>query len=296
MEQLFPIYFNEKRKEPGSQIKPHFIERRIAVHSVIGAIDDVHDRTFSFPGEAHPYWELVYVVEGRVGVTADDRIYTLSAGDLIFHKPMEFHKIWSEDDFVRVNIYSFAASGKNMRKLENYGGRVGQIAEKQLHEINLMAKQAFVCDEGGLVMSFRDPVKVQLLAGLMEAFLLEVRDYTRASGMEEKDSHAFSIVVAYLNENLGRQLTVEQIAQHCKLSTSMLKKIFRKYTDTGIMAYFSRMKIKKAMEMLNSGISVAAVSEKLAFANQFYFSTVFKRHTGYTPTEYKKMGLQSQKE
>ena len=296
MEQTFPIYFNEKRKDPGFMIKPLFIERAIVVHSVIGAIDNVHDRSFSYPGEAHPFWEMVYVVEGRVGVTSDDRIYTLSAGDLIFHKPMEFHKIWAEDDFVRVNIYTFVASGKNMRKLENYGGRVGKIAEKQLHELNQVARQAFLCDNGGLITDILDPVKAQLMAGMLEAFLLEVRDYSRETGMEEKDSRVFSTVVTYLNENIGRQLTVEQIALHCKISTSMLKKIFGKYTDSGVMAYFSRMKITKAMELLNAGVSVASVSERLAFANQFYFSTVFKRQTGYTPTEYKKLGLKSQEE
>ena len=76
----------------------------------------------------------------------------------------------------------------------------------------------------------------------------------------------------------------------------MLKKLFRKYTDSGVMAYFSRMKINRAMEMLGAGASVASVSEKLAYANQFYFSTAFKRQTGYTPTEYRKMGLQSHEE
>ncbi len=296
MERFYPVYSNEKRKDPSSLIQSQLIERKITIHSVIGAIDDTHDRSFSFPGEAHPFWELVYVVDGRVGVTADNRIYVLSAGDLIVHKPMEFHKIWSEDDHVRVNIYTFVASGKNLSFLENHSGTVNEIAEKQLHELNLIAKQAFSCDEGGLVMEFRDPVQVQVFASMLEVLLLELRDNTSEIGAEEKHSRMFSTVVTYLNDNLHRQLTVEEIAQRCNISSSMLKKIFRKYTDDGVMAYFSRMKINRAMEMLSAGTSVATVSEKLAYTNQFYFSAVFKRQTGYTPTQYRKMGMQSKKE
>ncbi len=296
MERFYPVYFSEKRKDPGTQISSRFIKRRISVHSVIGAIDDIHDRSFSFPGEAHPFWELVYVVDGRVGITADDRIYILSAGDLIVHKPMEFHKIWSENDQVRVQIYTFVASGIDLHKLENHSGEVNETAEKQLHELSVIAKQAFVCDDGGLVESFVDPVKAQIFAAMLETFLLQIRENTSEIGTEEKHSRVFSTVVAFLNENLNRHLTVEQIAQQCSISSSMLKKLFRKYTDSGVMAYYSRMKINRAMEMLNAGASVATVSEKLSYANQFYFSTAFKRQTGYTPTEFKKMGLPSQEE
>lgn len=296
MERFYPVYFNEKRKDPSTLIQSRFIKRRISVHSVIGAIDNTHDRSFSFPGEAHPFWELVYVVDGRVGVTADDRIYVLSAGDLIIHKPMEFHKIWSEDNHVRVNIYTFVASGTDLSGLENHSGEVNEIAEKQFHELNLIAKQAFICDEGGLVMSFQNPVKAQIFAGMLEAILLELHENTSEIGTEEKHSRVFSTVVAFMNDNIHRHLTVELIAQQCNISSSMLKKLFKKYTDSGVMSYFSRMKINRAMEMLSAGASVAAVSEKLAYANQFYFSTAFKRQTGYTPTEYRKMGLQSQEE
>ena len=296
MERFYPVYSNEKRNDPSTQLQSRFIKRRISIHSVIGAIDNVHDRSFSFPGEAHPFWELVYVVEGRVGVTADDRICVLSAGDLIIHKPMEFHKIWSEDDHVRVNIYTFVASGADLQKLENHSGEVNEIAEKQLHDLSLLARQTFICDEGGLVMDFQDPVKAQIFAGLLEALLLELDKNTSEIGTEEKHSRVFSTVVAFLNDNLNRHLTVEQIAMHCNISSSMLKKLFRKYTDSGVMAYFSRMKINRAMEMLSAGASVATVSEKLAYANQFYFSTAFKRQTGYTPSEYRKLGLQSHEE
>jgi len=48
------------------------------------------------------------------------------------------------------------------------------------------------------------------------------------------------------------------------------------------------MKITSARLMLQRGQTVSTVSESLGFSNQFYFSSVFKKITGITPSKYKK--------
>ena len=47
--------------------------------------------TFSFPGEAHNFWEFVCVDKGEVTIGAGDQIHTLKKGDIAFHEPNEFH-------------------------------------------------------------------------------------------------------------------------------------------------------------------------------------------------------------
>ena len=44
---------------------------------------------FFYEGEYHDFWEAVYIISSKAGVSADDKIYSLSKGDIIFHKPME---------------------------------------------------------------------------------------------------------------------------------------------------------------------------------------------------------------
>ena len=48
---------------------------------------------FSFEGERHNFWEFLYVDKGEIGVTADNNYTLLKKGDLIFHKPNEFHTV-----------------------------------------------------------------------------------------------------------------------------------------------------------------------------------------------------------
>ncbi|MBR5193385.1 MAG: AraC family ligand binding domain-containing protein, partial [Bacteroidaceae bacterium] len=52
-------------------------------------------KDFSFSGEQHNCWELIYIEDGQVEITEDDQVYILQGGDMILHAPMEFHKIRS---------------------------------------------------------------------------------------------------------------------------------------------------------------------------------------------------------
>lgn len=69
--------------------------RLVSVKSLVSAFDMVRDADFAFDGEMHDFWEMVYIASGKAGITADERVFTLNAGQLVFHKPMEFHRICS---------------------------------------------------------------------------------------------------------------------------------------------------------------------------------------------------------
>ena len=48
---------------------------------------------YSFPGEKHDFWEFLCVDKGEVDVIAGDKSYTLRKGQIVFHKPNEFHTV-----------------------------------------------------------------------------------------------------------------------------------------------------------------------------------------------------------
>lgn len=50
---------------------------------------------FSFPGESHDFWEFLCVDKGEVNVFADELFHSLKKGDIIFHRPNEFHNVKS---------------------------------------------------------------------------------------------------------------------------------------------------------------------------------------------------------
>ena len=70
------------------------------------------------------------------------------------------------------------------------------------------------------------------------------------------------------------------IAEFCNVSQSWLKRIFERFAGVGIHKYFLQMKMSKAAELLQEGVSVTETAERLGFSSQAYFSAAFRRETG----------------
>ena len=90
-----------------------------------------------------------------------------------------------------------------------------------------------------------------------------------------------------MKKNIGKMLSVDDIAKLCSMSRSNVKRVFAKYSGMGVIEYFNDMKVKRAKKLLREGMSIKEVSLALGFYNQNYFSTMFKRIDGVSPGKYK---------
>ena len=89
---------------------------------------------FEFPGETHDFWECLYILDGELCVSADERIYNMSQGELIFHKPLEFHKfIVNNPKGATVLTFSFSAGGPLTFWLRN---KVFKLSQEQTQIID----------------------------------------------------------------------------------------------------------------------------------------------------------------
>ena len=134
----------KKAQDKQREIERRFIRDAACVDSVCTAFEANYQADFYFSGEFHPFWEFVYVLSGSVGASGEDRIYRLNEGDIIFHKPMEFHRIWSgEGTEPQFNIISFTASGSELSKLENRVVKCSDSMNEFLQQAVGMNEDAF---------------------------------------------------------------------------------------------------------------------------------------------------------
>ena len=83
-------------------------------------------------------------------------------------------------------------------------------------------------------------------------------------------------------------LNVNTLTNAMGVSRSVFYNKMKKLTDMGIMDYIAHIRIERAMEMIRtSQMNISEISAVLGFENASYFSTVFKRMTGQTPTQYR---------
>ena len=269
------------------------LKKLINITSLYTAYDDIKRFDFVFNGEQHDFWELVYVVSGEVGATADNRVYSLKEGQIIFHKPMEFHKLWSSGGTEpHVIILTFSANGEAMKYFENSVFNISADTANELfgvfEEINISFNRS--SDSRLSLKENCEEYRLNILAVKIEMLLLKILQGTRQRVKEDIHASAqiYRKIISIMEENIDKNLSISDIAKKCEISESYMKKIFTKYSGSGAAKYFLRLKISRACTMLLSGKSVARTSELLSFKNQQYFSTVFRRETGYSPTKYKK--------
>ena len=263
--------------------------RLIKINSVITAFNAERQKGFYFSGEMHNFWELVYVVSGRVMATSEEKVFSLSEGQLIFHKPMEFHRIWSEEDSnPRICVISFDASGEGMKNFENKQITLTPMESEKFLEITASFRKVI---RGLSSKEFYDEEKYRLLANRtaveLEDLLLGLIGREAKQNTEKTNyDNQYEYIVRVMNEHCEEALSSEDIARLCNLSLSNLKKIFHMYSDIGVMKYFTSIKLRRAMQMLCDGISIQQVAYRLGFSSVNYFHAVFKKETGMTPKEY----------
>ncbi len=92
----------------------------------------------------------------------------------------------------------------------------------------------------------------------------------------------------YFRQNLSEPLTLQMLSDRMNLSKVYLCRIFKQQKNMTPIDYFTHLKIKKAQERLRQmpGTPLREIAEALGFSDVSYFSKVFKRVTGETPSEF----------
>lgn len=282
-------------KYEGIQLKAAF-----SVENILSFYHLHFDQYYRFKGEEHNFWELVYVVQGTVGVTADNRCYEITGGMMVFHKPGEFHALWSAGGTApEVVIVSFSCHAALMRCFEDRVVALDPNGRVLLQELEyFLSGIVDHCRDDGQLhrIALRENASaydMQAAKNLLEFLLIRLHTLEPLESVVLKRQIAathedvYKQAVDYLNHNICEKLSLEDVCRHIGVSRTTLKGIFTKYTGNSIMKHFLRMKIAQAKVMLEKGLSVGAVSEKLGFSSQNYFCCAFKREVGITPLLYK---------
>lgn len=94
----------------------------------------------------------------------------------------------------------------------------------------------------------------------------------------------------YIAHHYHRSITVEEIAEHCRLNRNYLSRIFKEEMRIGIQEYLVNFRLSAACDLLKfSDDNIRAISEKTGYSNQLYFSKAFKQKFGVSPTVWRNM-------
>lgn len=256
---------------------------------------------FAFDGECHDFWEMVYVDKGSVCITRDNEEIVLSQGEIIFHRPNEFHKIRAFESAPNFFVISFVSSSLSMHFFERFCSVLKKEHKSLLASIIDEAEQSYHIPKGdpGLRKLRRKkdaPLgSEQLIKGYMEQlliYLLRAEEKENAVALPQltEEKPLISALKDYISTRCEENIRVDEICRAFGYSKSFLSRIFREHTGQSLSAFATAKKMERAKELLRADrLNITQISARLSFENPQYFARVFKREYGMTPTEYKNL-------
>lgn len=269
------IYYRKTVPEPMTDVP---FRRCPDITSFHFSLDRIFGEEYEYAGEKHPFWELVYVLSGSVGITAGEKIYILDAGQCLLHPPNEFHRIRSERG-TEPHVLNLSFHSDSMPA---YQGRIfmpDAALREELLEISTEIRSGLHDSDEVLLTEERVRFEYWLLRAL--------RSVGEGGATESMGALRYGEIIQVMRTHIGEPLNANEIAKLCNMSLSNLKKIFTRYAGMGVARYFTEMKMQRAAELLRTGKRVGEVAAELGFSDQNYFSTVFRRIMGTPPGSYR---------
>jgi AraC-like DNA-binding protein len=106
--------------------------------------------------------------------------------------------------------------------------------------------------------------------------------------LADESSPAVRRAIHFLEKNLHKKLTLQQIANEAGFSPTYFTTLFRKETNYAPLSYFSHLKVLKACEFLDyTRMKVKEISFQLGYSDPYYFTRDFKKKMGMSPRQYR---------
>ena len=262
-------------------------------------------KNFYYDGECHDFWEMVYIDKGEMLCTAGQHRYVLKSGEMMFHKPNEFHNLSGNNDVApNVSIITFECKSRAMKHFE---GKIFRLDAEEKSLLSSLFSEGLSCyrlvDERNPLLQELKKItpapfgSSQMTKNLLEIFLIKLCRNTDVLAKKMRRSYLIDGVdvpynvkeiLDYLHNNIYGKVTIRDVANHVDKSESTVKQLFAQYRENGIMKYYNSLKIKEARRLIREGhYNMTQISDMLHFDNPQYFSKCFKSFTNMTPSEYK---------
>ena len=218
--------------------------------------------------------------------------FTVTVVSLEYQKMEDVKSTWNEDllFFVAENIANEMFHGlENPNSCQDRHGNLVVISKTVAPEAAEEQTEAY-CN----MLESHLPVRSMVMQGNGDDYGTLAETYeTAVSRLKELETGSSVIkdVKLYIEDNYSREdFSFQDAAGHVNLSIPHLSRMFRREMGVTFIDYLTSVRIRKAIELLHSGeLKIYEIAGLSGYANQHYFSNVFKKNLGVSPAEYRRL-------
>ena len=240
----------------------------------------------------HSFYEICYAFAGRGTFFINNHHHTVQAGDLFIAHPHRYHEIISsEESPLCIFFWSYTLS-VNKTKTDT-----SQLLDAFIKSPDCISQQIaqipaifdLLIDE----VARREAGYIQSLEALTTKLLLETaRSITNISANTDLETDIQSMVVReviqYLKDNYAQPIRVRDIATQVHMSERHVSRLFLQATHKTIKTYLTDLRLDKACNLLlKMNLPITEVAEQTGYPDMRYFSTLFRKQFGITPSAFR---------
>lgn len=164
------------------------------------------------------------------------------------------------------------------------------ISDGMEHKAGFLINDEYECPPHEYVEQCRN---YQELIQWFEGEMLRIANEV-AQRKGDKSRSEIQTVKDYIHTYYQKDLTLFELAEVAKMTPAYFSSVFKAETGVTYIKYLTKVRMKKAQELLREGYKVSDVSRQVGYENYRYFCVIFKKYTGLTAQQFK--GVQKEKD
>lgn len=226
------------------------------------------------------YFILEYIVSGKGYLKINGKLHELQANDVYLLEPGSSHEYYADKDEPFKKYWINFSSDVFFNIFNEYD--LKHIYVFRDTDISEEMTKIFELEKVSL---YNDQIYKEASKHLFAIFM----KLAEKNEIKTKGSVVAQQILAELDKAIDSSISIDEICNTLFISRSKLIREFKKYYDITPHAYLMNRKISFSKMLLqNTNHSIKSIANHLGFADEHYFSNVFKNKTGMTPSEYRK--------
>lgn len=236
------------------------------------------------PLNFHEDLEIIFFLKEGADCIQEDKLFHIVPGDVVIANAYVPHQL----KVTKNGMGYFTMIIPNSFCKYNSMDATTLHFQEQIHDDRLIALFYQAIDLFKADAPWRN---IALKAKVLEILVFLYQNYSTSQAahppMVDKSWKYIYAAIQYIKENISQKLTVAEIAEYAGASQSHFMREFKRITGSTVTAYINTARCEYAESLLQSQkYKVKETAALCGFENEEYFTKVFKKHTGRTPSEY----------
>ncbi len=244
---------------------------------------------------AHSFIELSVILEGEAEYIVEGRTVTARKGTVFLFNPCTYHQ---ERQLAETYSHEMHIGFRNF-SLDGYDRNYFPFKTSLIDLSNNKANFFKICDEilaekadeaAGYDLMMKSLVMNLLVLILRSAQSNPLETHGLKISIAEKEKKTLvNNIIYYLEKHHTEEVSLETLSETMYISPTYISRVFKEETGNSPINYLINIRLNRAKEMLETNqVTVKEAAETVGYQDAYYFSKLFKKHYGKSPSEFAK--------